>query len=94
MRDNGCDADHELRDMASPPTASIEEITAGVAGQTVPRRFLETVAAHPDVVALREMAGDGPESWRSRPGPRSPIGPAGRGRPADPGRRSPGSGCC
>ena len=50
---------------APPPTASIEEMTAAVAGQTVPRRFLDTVAAHPDVVALRAMAGDGPDSWRT-----------------------------
>src|SRR5262245_7717981 len=33
--------------------ASIAEIAATVDGRTAPRQFLKTVAAHPDVVALR-----------------------------------------
>ena len=33
--------------------ASIEEVDQAVAGQTVPRLFLKTVAAHGDAVALR-----------------------------------------
>ena len=35
--------------------ASIEEVDRAVAGQTVPRMFLKTVAAHGDAVALRCM---------------------------------------
>ncbi len=45
-------------------TASIEEITAAVAGQTVPRRFVATVAAHPDVAALRKTVGGDPNEWQ------------------------------
>ena len=44
-------------------TVTAAEIDATVAGDTVPRAFLRTVAAHPDVVALRRMAGDTPGSW-------------------------------
>ena len=33
--------------MGGMPNASIDEITACVAGQTVPRRFVETVQRHP-----------------------------------------------
>jgi long-chain acyl-CoA synthetase len=36
-----------------------EELDEAVAGQTVPTRFLRTVAAHPDRVALRAKDGDG-----------------------------------
>jgi long-chain acyl-CoA synthetase len=36
-----------------------EDIAAAVAGQTVPRHFLATVAAHPDRVALRTRQGEG-----------------------------------
>jgi long-chain acyl-CoA synthetase len=41
----------------------ISEIDQAVAGQTAPRRFLETVQTHGDLVALRAMAGDGPGAW-------------------------------
>jgi long-chain acyl-CoA synthetase len=44
-------------------TVTAAEIDAAVAGDTVPRAFLRTVAAHPDVVALRAMAGETPGSW-------------------------------
>jgi len=45
------------------PNASIAEIDAVVAGQTAPRRFLELVAAHPDLPALHSMKTDAPGSW-------------------------------
>jgi long-chain acyl-CoA synthetase len=45
------------------PTASIAEIDRAVAGQTAPRRFLETVQRSPDVVALRSMQGETPGAW-------------------------------
>jgi len=42
--------------------ASIEEVDRAVAGQTVPRMFLKTVAAHGDAVALRCM--DDAGGWK------------------------------
>ena len=42
--------------------ASIDEVDRAVAGQTVPRMFLKTVAAHGDAVALRCMDDDG--GWK------------------------------
>ncbi len=39
--------------------ASIEEVDKAVAGQTIPRQFLRTVAANKDLVALRSMDADG-----------------------------------
>ena len=45
--------------MTSEVRASIQEIDAAVAGQTVPRRFLEVVRAHPDQVMLRSMQAPG-----------------------------------
>jgi long-chain acyl-CoA synthetase len=39
-------------------SASIAEIDRVVAGRTVPRSFVHTVTAHPDVVALRSMSGE------------------------------------
>ena len=41
----------------------IEEIDRAVAGLTAPRRYLDTVRANADVVALRAMAGDRPGEW-------------------------------
>jgi long-chain acyl-CoA synthetase len=43
--------------------ATIAEIDAIVAGDTVPRGFLRTVTANPDVIALRAMHGDTPGAW-------------------------------
>ena len=37
-----------------------DELDAAAEGQTVPKRFLRTVAAHPDQVALRAKDG---EAW-------------------------------
>ena len=45
------------------PYASIQEIHDAVAGQTVPRRFLQTVAAHPGLPALHSMRSDGSNGW-------------------------------
>src|SRR5690606_41493935 len=45
----------------APRTSTAEVIDAEVAGQTVLGRWLDTVDAHPDLVALRERDGDG---WR------------------------------
>ncbi|HEY7105336.1 MAG TPA: long-chain fatty acid--CoA ligase [Acidimicrobiia bacterium] len=42
-----------------PGAVTSDQIAAAVAGQTIPRRFLATVGAHPDRVALRTRAGDG-----------------------------------
>ena len=39
------------------------EINAVVAGDTLPRAFLRTVAANPGVVALRRMVGEGSDGW-------------------------------
>jgi len=39
------------------------EINAAVAGDTLPRAFLRTVAANPGVVALRRMVGEGADGW-------------------------------
>ena len=36
-----------------------DELDEAAEGQTVPMRFLRTVAAHPDQVALRAKDGDG-----------------------------------
>jgi long-chain acyl-CoA synthetase len=44
-------------------SATIEELSAVVAGQTVPRRFLETLNQRSDVTGLRAMAGDSPDAW-------------------------------
>ena len=46
------------------PNVTIDELTTFVAGQTVPRRFVETARQHPDRVALRNMVGEAPGSWR------------------------------
>jgi long-chain acyl-CoA synthetase len=43
-------------------TGTIEELTALVAGETTPKRFLQTVATNPSTVALRSKAEDG--SWQ------------------------------
>lgn len=43
--------------------ASIEDLSAVVAGQTVPRRFLETLSQRADVTGLRAMAGESPDAW-------------------------------
>ena len=43
--------------------AERDEINAVIAEDTVPKVFLRTATAHPDVVALRRMAGDAPDSW-------------------------------
>ena len=48
--------------MAPRPNVTIDELTAFVAGQTVPRRFVETAQQHPDRVALRNMVGEAPGS--------------------------------
>ena len=45
----------------APRTSTAEVIDAEVAGQTVLGRWLDTVDAHPDLVALRDRDGDG---WR------------------------------
>ena len=42
-----------------PITATREEIDRAAAGQTVPGRFLTTVAEHPEQVALRWKTADG-----------------------------------
>jgi long-subunit acyl-CoA synthetase (AMP-forming) len=47
----------------NPTWVPAEEIQATVAGQTAPSRFLETVAAHPDLVMLRAMRGETPGVW-------------------------------
>ena len=39
------------------------EINAAVAGDTLPRAFLRTVAANSGVVALRRMVGEGSDGW-------------------------------
>ena len=49
----------DVRDYA----AERAEINALIGGDTVPKVFLRTAAAHPDVVALRRMAGDAPGAW-------------------------------
>ena len=46
------------------PNVTIDELTTFVAGQTVPRRFVETARQHPDRVALRSMVGEAPGSWQ------------------------------
>src|SRR6185369_12010437 len=60
-----------VRDLGGSPSgtkgdamawASIEEVDRAVAGQTVPRMFLKTVAAHGDAVALRCM--DDAGGWK------------------------------
>ena len=43
------------------PLPTKEELDAAVAGQTVASRFLDTVTAHPDQVALRWKNED--DSW-------------------------------
>jgi long-chain acyl-CoA synthetase len=43
--------------------AEIADIEATVAGDTLPKAFLRTAAAHPEVVALRRMADDAPGGW-------------------------------
>jgi long-chain acyl-CoA synthetase len=43
--------------------ATIDEIEHVVAGQTAPRRYLQTVADHGDLVALRRMRADQPGEW-------------------------------
>ena len=43
--------------------AERDEINAVIAEDTVPKVFLRTATAHPDVVALRRMAGDAPDAW-------------------------------
>ncbi len=43
--------------------AERDEINAVIAEDTVPKVFLRTATAHPDVVALRRMAGDKPDAW-------------------------------
>jgi long-chain acyl-CoA synthetase len=43
--------------------AEIAEINALVAGDTLPKAFLRTADANPDVVALRRMTGDGAGEW-------------------------------
>ncbi len=48
-----------------PRFVSNEQILADVAGQTVPRRFAQTVANHPDRVALRCKNPDG-ETWHEQ----------------------------
>ncbi len=45
--------------------AEIADIEAKVAGDTLPKAFLRTVAANPDVVALRRMADDAPGGWEA-----------------------------
>ena len=45
--------------------ATIEDILAAVDGQTVPRRFMELVAAHPDHEALNARLGDAPGQWQT-----------------------------
>jgi len=44
-------------------TNTIADINAVVAGATVPKRFLDLVAANPSVAALHSMAGDAPGDW-------------------------------
>ena len=39
------------------------DINRAVAGDTLPKAFLRTAAATPDVVALRRMVGDGVDGW-------------------------------
>ena len=43
--------------------AERDEINAMIGEDTVPKVFLRTADAHPDVVALRRMAGDAPDAW-------------------------------
>ena len=43
--------------------AEVAEINAVVAGDTLPKAFLRTAAANPDVVALRRMAGERAGEW-------------------------------
>ena len=45
------------------PYASIQDVHNAVVGQTVPRQFLQLVAAHPDLPALHSMKDDSPGSW-------------------------------
>ena len=46
------------------PFATIAEVGASVAGQTVPRRFLELVDAHPDQPLLHRIDPDRSDGWR------------------------------
>src|SRR5690349_20101064 len=50
--------------MGGMPNVTIDELAACVAGQTVPRLFVETAEQHPDRVALRKMVGEAPGSWQ------------------------------
>src|SRR4051812_10406158 len=44
---------------------TIEEVDASVAGQTVPRLFLDMVDRRPGEVMLRAMAGAAADSWHT-----------------------------
>lgn len=39
------------------------DISRAVEGDTLPKAFLRTAAANPDVVALRRKVGDGVDGW-------------------------------
>jgi long-chain acyl-CoA synthetase len=47
----------------NPIWVTADEIQATVAGQTAPRRFMEIVDAHPNLVMLRSMRGEAPGAW-------------------------------
>ncbi len=47
----------------NPIWVPAEEIEREVAGQTVPKQFLEIVGNHPDLVLLRSMQGETPDAW-------------------------------
>ena len=51
------------------------DISRAVAGDTLPKAFLRTAAATPDVVALRRMVGDGTDGWdeTTYPEPRDQV---------------------
>ena len=51
----------------NPIWVPAEEIEREVAGQTVPKQFLEIVGNHPDLVLLRSMQGETPDAWNERP---------------------------